>query len=109
VGFGNDAKVVELQLYWRNLKHYELRDCASPDEIAASIKAGRMGVPAKAGPPSRMTKLTVTFAMPYYDSKFGDEPADFVVPKLDMVATADSPEGPVTFQFQAPLLRRADK
>ena len=52
-------------------------------------------------------KLTVSLAMPYYDNKFGDEPENFVVPKLDMVATAERRDGPVTLQFQSPLLRPA--
>ena len=96
---------LELQLYWRNLKHYQLSKCLSSEEITKLITSGRISLPAKAAAASRIAKVTITFAMPYYENKFGDEPADFVVPKLDMVATADSVEGPVTFRFQAPLLR----
>ena len=107
--FGNTGRVRVLQVYWRNLKPYELRDCVSPDQIAEWLRTGRLALPAKAGPPSQITKLTVSFAMPYYDNKFGDEPENFVVPKVDMVATAERPDGPVTFQFQAPMLRQDTK
>jgi len=37
VGFGNKGNVVELQVCWRNIKPYELRDCVTPDQITEHL------------------------------------------------------------------------
>jgi len=105
VGFGNHSKVVELQLYWRNLKPYELRECLSPEEIAEGLNSGQIVLPPKAGPRTDITKLTINYGMPYYDSKFGDEPEAFVAPKVDLVGIAERLSGPITIQLQVPILR----
>jgi hypothetical protein len=105
VGFGNHAKVAELQVRWRNLKPYQLLDCVRPQEIGRRLKNGEIPLPSKAGPPEQITRLTITYAAPYYATKFGDEPEDYVAPRVDMVAVADRPGGPVAIQLNVPILR----
>ncbi len=105
VGFGNHERVVELQVYWRNLKPYQLHDCANPDEIAGWLRTRKITLPLTAGPPDQIRKLTINYASLFYAASFGDEREDFVSPKLDMVVTVDTPKGSTPVQFQGPIFK----
>jgi hypothetical protein len=104
VGFGNHSKVVELQVYWRNLKPYELDACVSPEEITRWLKAGQVTLPPQVGPASQVRKITINQALPYYNSKFGNEPEDFVSPKVDLVVVVDNGQGTKTVIITCPIL-----
>jgi hypothetical protein len=104
VGFGNNAKLAELQVRWRNLRPYELHDCVKPDQIVKWLSAGQIPLPPQAGPPAQVKKITVNQALPYYDSKFGDEPEDFVSPKVDLIAVVDGGLGTKTVIITCPIL-----
>jgi hypothetical protein len=102
-------QVVELQVYWRNLKPYELHDCATPDEIVGWLRAGKIILPARAGPPEQITTVTINYAAPFYADSFGDEREDFVSPKVDIIAVVQRPDSAVTVQFQARILKQIKK
>lgn len=93
IEFGNNAKVFELELTWRNLEPYELHDrFATPEQIVKSIASGQTPLPRLAGwPPDRIKTLTITNATPRYSrgGKQPDEPLDFVVPALQLGAVVD--------------------
>jgi hypothetical protein len=59
VGFGNHERVVELQVFWRNLTPYQLHDCTTPDEIADWLRIRKIPLPPTAGPPDQIRKLTI--------------------------------------------------
>jgi hypothetical protein len=105
VGFGNHERVVELQVFWRNLKPYQLHDCATPDEIADWLRIRKIPLPPTAGPPDQIRKLTINYASPFYAASFGDEREDFVSAKLDMIVTVDATKGSAPVQFQAPIFK----
>jgi hypothetical protein len=92
VNFGNNAKLSQLKVSWRNLKPYQLLDkFITPDEIVASIQSGRVRLPRLAGwPLDEIKTLTITNATPRYSRKPGDEAMDFVSPALQLGAILDN-------------------
>jgi hypothetical protein len=105
IRFGNDAKVAELQVVWRNLQPHQLLDCALPEEIVTQFKNGQIALPANTGPPAEMIKFTITYAMPYYDSTFEEEPEAYIAPRLDLIGTVERPSGPINIQLRVPIFR----
>jgi hypothetical protein len=107
VSFGNNAKVTDLRLCWRNLVPFELHDCPSMPQITDWIKSGQIRLRVeKTGEMIRLSdlkKLTVVKATPLYYGKNEDEPADFVFPYVDCQAVAESEKGTNTVSFQSPL------
>lgn len=103
VRFGNNAKVIDLQVYWRNLKPYELRECASPDQILHWLKSGQIAQPTQAGPAEQISKITITKAVFLYDGKFGDEMQDFVNPYLNLEAVVENGRGSQPRFFESPI------
>lgn len=92
VAFGNNAKVHELEVSWRNLQPYELMEhFVTPGQIVRSIQGGQTALPRLAGwPLDQIKTLTITNAAPRYGRKPGDEPMDFVVPVLQLDAIMDN-------------------
>ncbi|HZR20018.1 MAG TPA: hypothetical protein VFE51_22225 [Verrucomicrobiae bacterium] len=105
VGFGNREQIVELQIYWRNIMPYRLHDCATPAEISDWLRTGRISLPPQAGPSDLIRKLTITYAVPFYATRFGEEPENFVSPKVDIIAIVENSKGQAPVQFQAAILR----
>ncbi len=92
VSFGNNAKLGELNVSWRNLKPYQLlAKFITPEEIVESIQNGRARLPRLAGwPLDQIKSLTITNAAPRYARKPGDEAMDFVYPALQLDAIMDN-------------------
>jgi hypothetical protein len=92
VDFGNNAKIHELELSWRNLQPYELLDnFITPEQIIRSIQTGQTALPRLAGwPLDQIKTMTITNATPRYGRRPGDEPLDFVVPALQLDAIMDN-------------------
>jgi hypothetical protein len=102
--FGNYAKVVDLQVCWRNLKPYELHDCPSPEQITKWIRNGQVKVRAISGAVVPVFgKLTITRATPLYDGKFQDQPMDFVFPYARFEAMASDGKDAIALWFEAPM------
>lgn len=102
VDFGNNAKVHELEVSWRNLQPYRLRhDLVTGEEVVRSIHNRQTTLPVLEGWPLEEIKtLTITNAAPRYSRKRGDEPMDFVVPALQLDAIIDNGKTnrPIWFQ-----------
>jgi hypothetical protein len=105
VGFGNHERIVELQVYWRNLKPYQIHDCATPDEIVDWLRTRKIALPSAAGSPDQIRMLTINYASPFYAANFGDQREDFISPKLDIIVTVENPKGSAPVQFQAPIFK----
>jgi hypothetical protein len=90
--FGNNAKVHELEVSWRNLQRYELRhDLVTGEEVVNSILNQQTALPMLEGwPLAEIKTLTITNAAPRYSRKRGEEPMDFVVPALQLDAIIDN-------------------
>jgi hypothetical protein len=106
VSFGNNAKLSELELSWRNLRPYQLLDkFITPDEIVASIRNGQARLPRLAGwPLYEIRTLTITNATPRYSRKRGDESMDFVSPALQLDAIMDNGKTNRYIWFQIGIL-----
>jgi len=113
ISFGNDAKVVDLQVCWRNLKPYELRPFPSPAEITKWLRSGQIPLrPTVVGATvgrlaEQIQKLTITKATPLYDGKYQDEMMDFVFPYVRFEAVGDDRLGTTALWFE--WLMRAPK
>jgi hypothetical protein len=90
--FGNNAKVHELEVSWRNLQRYELRhDLVTGEAVVNSILNQQTALPMLEGwPLAEIKTLTITNAAPRYSRKRGEEPMDFVVPALQLDAIIDN-------------------
>jgi hypothetical protein len=102
IEFGNNAKVSELELSWRNLQPYQLNDnFITPEQIIKSIHSGQTPLPRLVGWPIEEIKiLTITNAIPRYGRKPGDEPMDYVVPALQLDAIIDNGKTNMSIWFQ---------
>jgi hypothetical protein len=92
VSFGNNAKVFELNLSWRNLQPYKLHDnYVTAEEVVKSIASRQTTPPIPPGwSLNEIKTLTITNATPRYSRRPGDEPMDFVVPALQLDAIMDN-------------------
>jgi hypothetical protein len=109
IGFGNHGKVIDLRIYWRNLKPYALHECASPVRLMEWIRSGQLPLPTQAGPREKIRKIVIKKAVPRYDGKFGDEPEDFISPIVEMEVGIES-DGPSShFLLQSPIISQRPK
>jgi hypothetical protein len=106
VSFGNEAKVRELEVSWRNLEPYRLLDkFVTPKEIVESIQSGGARLPRLEGwPLDEVKTLTITNATPRYTRKPGDEPMDFVSPALQLDAIMNNGKTNKYIWFQMGIL-----
>ncbi|MGO8766857.1 MAG: hypothetical protein ACLQSR_17200 [Limisphaerales bacterium] len=102
IEFGNNAKIFELKLSWRNLQPYQLNDnFIKPEQIVKSIRNGQTPLPRLTGwPLDEIKTLTITNAIPRYGRKPGDQPMDFVVPALQLDAIIDNGKTNIPIWFQ---------
>ena len=104
IDFGNNAKIYDLQLTWRNLQPWQLHDCASPEQIAQWLRSGRFAFHFDKGRlPAPPLKFTIYNADIRYDGRPGDRPMDYVYPLAILEATVAGPAGTNTLWFNAPL------
>jgi hypothetical protein len=92
IEFGNNAKVHELEVSWRNLQRYRVvDDFVTPEQIVQSIQSRQTRLPVlEDWPLPEIKTLTITNAAPRYSRKPGDQPMDFVVPVLQLDAIIDT-------------------
>jgi hypothetical protein len=107
IQFGNNAKVSELKLSWRNLQPYQLLDnFVTPEQIIKSIQSGQTPLPTLEGwPIDEIKTLTITNATPRYSRKHEDEPMDFVVPALQLDAIIDNGQTNRSIWFQTGIIK----
>jgi hypothetical protein len=113
VSFGNNDKVANLQVCWRNLKRYELRNFPSPGQITHELKSGHIALHPlsdASGKGQRFSerpeKLEITKAVILYDGKYQDEPMDFVCPYAYCEATAYVGTNTIALWFEAVVSAR---
>lgn len=107
IQFGNNAKVFDLTVSWRNLKPHQLLDnFVTPEQIVKSIQSGQTPLPRLEGwPIDEIKTLTITNATPRYSRKPGDEPMDFVVPALQLDAIIDNGKTNRYIWFQTAIIK----
>lgn len=107
VSFGNNRKVIDLRLSWRNLRPFEFNRCPPPEQIVKWINDGqivlRLHGSKKAYPLSEINKLTMTVATLRYEGAYYDEPMDFVFPYLDGEGIAENEHATNNVWFQSPM------
>lgn len=90
VNFGNNAKVQELEVSWRNLRPYELlRNIITEKELVEALQAKKIRLPPIEGIPNeQIQSITITNAAPRYSrsGKPADEPLDYFRPVLQLDA-----------------------
>jgi hypothetical protein len=108
IDFGNNAKVHELEVSWRNLQPYQLQDVfATPEQIMHSIQNRQTPLPALEGwPLDGIKTLTITNATPRYNRKPGDEPMDYMIPALRLDAIIDNGTTNKSIWFQTGIFGR---
>jgi hypothetical protein len=107
IDFGNNAKVHELEISWRNLQPYQLLDnFITPEQVVKSIQSGQTPLPMLEGwPLDEIRTLTITNATPRYSRKPGDEPMDFVAPALQLDAIIDNGKTNRAIWFQTGIIK----
>jgi hypothetical protein len=102
ISFGNNSKIADLKLSWRNLKRYEFQECPAPEKIKGWILAGKVAF-LQSRFPEGVSKLTISKVTFLYNGKVGDEPMDFVFPYAVFEATATSEHATNNVLFQCPM------
>jgi hypothetical protein len=104
VRFGNNARIIDLQVCWRNLKPYELRDVPSPQEIIEQVRAGNIPLHPLGSyniyPTAHVKKLIVKKCTFFYEGKYQSEPMDFVRPYISFEGTIESGQGETGVWFE---------
>jgi hypothetical protein len=100
--FGDNAKIHQFEISWRNVRPSKLlQNFVTKEEIVRSIKERRTQLPLIDDIPLEgIKRVTITNAMPRYPRKSGDEPMDLIVPvlQLDAVMETIKTNRPVWFQ-----------
>jgi hypothetical protein len=107
IEFGNNAKISELKVSWRNLQPYQLLDnFVTPEQLVESIRSGQIPLPTLEGwPIDEIKTLTITNAIPRYSRRPADEPMDFVVPALQLDAMIDNGKTNRSIWFQTGIMK----
>jgi hypothetical protein len=95
-----------LQISWRNLQPYELKDCPPPQHITQLIKTGHIllhTLSSAAVDFAHIQKLTITKVTPLYPGKHYDEPMDFVSPFAHFEAVAEDGTNAASVWFESPM------
>ena len=106
LSFGNNGKLADLQMSWRNLKPYELNDCPPPQQITEWLRSGHItlhSLSSAAIDYARIQKLTIIKATPLYTGKHYDEPLDVVSPFARFEAVAEEGTNTASLWFESPL------
>ncbi len=102
--FGNNSKIADLRVTWRNLKPYQFHDCPSPEQVAKWMRSGRVAFRGdRGGLPATLLKLTIFKSTFAYDGQPGDRPMDLVFPYAIFEATAASASKTNFICFEAPM------
>ena len=102
--FGNQGKLADLQISWRNLEPYQLRPFPSPQEITLMLKDGRTFWPGGEAARRQVRKITVFKATPEYVAKYCEEPEDFVRPHVRLEVATDPEATTPSFAVWTPLI-----
>ena len=106
MSFGNEGKLIDLQLSWRDLKRDRLSECPSPQQIDERIKEGVISLhPFGSNSPygDRPQKLTVTKATVLYNGKHYDEKMDLIAPLARFEAVAENGTNKESLWFESPM------
>jgi hypothetical protein len=107
VEFGNDARIKELAVTWRNLKSERLEAVSSQTELVQAIKQGQavIRMPDGFGDAAKLKTLTITQLRPFYFGLSGTEPQKTVFPYAMLTATADTGVTNFPVSLNCPILK----
>ena len=88
--FGNDAKIVNFELVWRNFRPYKSCKVASTNQIVDWIKQGHTVTMEPANGLEQCKTLTVTSIKRHYFGQADGEPLNFLFPYAELEATIDT-------------------
>ncbi|HEV2393620.1 MAG TPA: hypothetical protein VG146_14805 [Verrucomicrobiae bacterium] len=105
VCFGNDAKIADFELVWRNMQPGEQRSVASPAEIVKYVRAGGAVMTHRDSVnPRDVKKLTITEVVPFYMGATGEEIQSLVYPFAQIEAIASLGSTNLNVQLYCPIL-----
>ena len=107
INLGNNGKVGDLQIVWRNLEPYKSCNIATPEQFVRWIKEG-VGVISNRESLDldwkEVKKLNITKLTPYYLGETGDTIQQTVVPFADLEIRAELPTTNLTFHVSCPIV-----
>jgi hypothetical protein len=104
VTFGNEGRIIELQLLWRNFEPYRSYEFPTPAVLMDRIKNG---LTTFTNPPKeldRIKKITIHKVTPYYMGLGGDERKEFLYPFLGIDVGSDLGTTNVLFDLNCPIV-----
>jgi hypothetical protein len=105
ISFGNEGKIVNLELLWRNLKRERLCKAASPAEIMKRLEQGHGRMVPIMGTDLRGAKrLVIEKVTPFYLGEAGETAQDFVYPFAALECTLDG--GSNRIVLKCPIIRQ---
>jgi len=106
IEFGNNGQVSDLKLVWRNLKRYQHRLVASPDEVMRAIREGKAVMTHKnLVKASNVKRLTITDMSMLYMGAPTEQSQDVVYPFAQLEAIANMGTNSVQIQLYCPVLK----
>ena len=102
LGFGNQGRICELEMVWRELEPVKAGAVASPEELLRRLESGQGSL--VAGEALAGQKLTVTKVTPYYFEQAGNVPQAMVYPYALIEASAGAGTNPPV-RLVCPLLK----
>ena len=108
ISFGNEGKIVNLDLLWRNLQRERTCKVISPAELIARIKRGEATmVPMTAVDLAGVRKLVIHKATPYYLGEGGDTAQELVFPFAGLECTLEfDDKRSATVGLKCPIIRQ---
>jgi hypothetical protein len=105
IAFGNDARVMDLELSWKKLEPVERYRTISKEQLLDHLKSGRAVIPPVVLPPPPAKALKVTGVRPWYVGVKEGVPQDTIYPvaNVEMVAT-DKAGNNFRFTVQCPAI-----
>jgi len=105
IEFGNNAKIADFKLVWRNLQRYEHYKVATQDEIKQFIFNGSAVLTHKNYVnPANIRQLTITDISPLYMGANGNEIQNFIYPFAKIEAIADVGNTNQEIELYCPIL-----
>ncbi len=107
VEFGNEGRIKELALTWRNLQPDKTNAVANPEQILQFIRKGLAVIrwPQEANVVLPIHKITFTHLRPYYYGSGGDEPKRIVLSYAMLTALAETGNTSHPITLSCPLLK----
>lgn len=103
VNFGNNGRIAEMELVWRNIHSPRRLPVADTNQIAKWIRQGKATTETEEDP-SAIKRLTVTNAVVFYFGNNGSEHQSNMYPFVNLGAVAELNEKRISLEVNCPLV-----